>query len=215
MTTRNSPARNGESNRWRTIASSITPRIAGRHGRGDDHPQQPPRLPHLAAIRRDPEEAAQQVEPVAPEIEEESRRRADVEDHDERQERRRLLVHRPAQDRRQDDRMAEAADRKQLGDPLQDRQGIGVEIAHRSGAAVLAIDVDTPALYAIAAIARKQPRPESAGLREPSMDRADFPAASSPGLTRLSPRPPPSRSPGHPGYDRRSLAATVLLDPRP
>ena len=69
-------------------------------------------------------------EPVAPEIDQQSRGGADMQQHDERQEGRVGLVDVPVQELGEDDGVAQAAYREELGDPLQQRQYEGLEQGH-------------------------------------------------------------------------------------
>ena len=75
----------------------------------------------VASVRKN---AAMIVDPVAPEVDQQADRAADVEHHDEREPERlglRLAVDEavPAEQRREQDGVAEARDREQLGDALQ------------------------------------------------------------------------------------------------
>jgi hypothetical protein len=74
------------------------------------------------------EEGAQQDVPVAPEIDEQRRRRAEMEHDEKRQKGRRLLI--DAQRRRQDHGVAQAADGKKLGQTLDDGNDQRVKKVH-------------------------------------------------------------------------------------
>jgi len=65
--------------------------------------------------------------PVAPEIDDQGGRRPNMQEDNKRQERRVVLVDRPAQQLGEDDRVPEAADREELGDALEQRQDEGLE----------------------------------------------------------------------------------------
>ena len=76
------------------------------------------------------EQRQQQSPPLAPEINQQCRRGADMEHHQKRQKLWRILVDVPAQHRRQDHGVAEAADREQLAHTLDDRKENGLQKGH-------------------------------------------------------------------------------------
>ncbi len=102
----------------------------GRDRRDDDEAEQA-QLVGTRPLGRPAENREQELDPVAPEIDEERRRGAEMEDDEEGQEARRLLIDLPAQEGREDDRVTEAADREKLGDALEDGGDECLEGGHR------------------------------------------------------------------------------------
>ena len=100
-----------------------------RNGGDDDQHQRQPGvvhrwlLPKPSAPRASPHQSRQKYS-------DQRRRRAGVQHHQERQERGRMLVEVPVQQRRQHHRMAQAADREQLGRPLQNGHRDGLDRIH-------------------------------------------------------------------------------------
>ena len=94
---------------------------AGRDGADD---QQPAELGVGVvgadlALRQRARRGRRRSSPVAPEEAEQDERRRQMRQHEERQEGIAAPVDRPVQDRRDEDRVPEARNREQLGDPLQ------------------------------------------------------------------------------------------------
>ena len=77
------------------------------------------------ALRID--DRAQEAQPVAPEIDEQRDRRAQMHHHEIRQEVRGLLVDRPVQQARRNHGVAEAADREKFGNALQQGHDDGLQ----------------------------------------------------------------------------------------
>ena len=100
-----------------TYAQTTTLTPLAQQELDNEQKQDAPTFAHLPRIA-DPEQAAAERPPFAPEIPEQRRRRADMEHDQERQERRPVLVEVPAEQARQDHRVAQTADGKQLGRPL-------------------------------------------------------------------------------------------------
>ena len=101
-----------------------------RGDRGDDdQPEDATRFGDLVSIGQ-AEDADRQRPPVVPEIAEQRRGGAEMQHHQEGQERRRVLVQVPVQQRGQHDGVAEAADREQLGGALHDGDDDGLQRVH-------------------------------------------------------------------------------------
>ncbi len=111
---------------------------ARRDARDDDQPRHPLVDRLGAAGRQRVEERADDFDPVAPVEDQQAERAADVQHHDEREPERLgfgLQLHEvvPAEQRREQHRVAEAGDREQLGHALQNAEHDRLEVADRGG----------------------------------------------------------------------------------
>lgn len=103
---------------------------AGRDRTDDQRPHQVPVVVLAAAELR--EETADQCDPARAEVPQQRQRGAEVERDEEGQQLRRMLVDVHAEQRRHEQRMAEAADGEEFGDALQDAQEYQKPEAHAS-----------------------------------------------------------------------------------
>ena len=108
-------------------------------GRDRAHHEQPAQ-PRVGVVRRDlaqpqrAEDAAHDPHPVVPEEAEQHERGGEVRCDQEREEEVVVLVNVPAEQPRQDHGVAEARDREELGEALEEPQHDGLEVRDQGGA---------------------------------------------------------------------------------
>jgi hypothetical protein len=105
-------------------------RADDHRGNGGDHhpPEQPPLLRRACAAIEHHRHA--EIEPVAPEVDQKRDGGAEVHHHQERQEPVPLLIQVPVEQVRDDDGVAEAGDREQLGHALDEREHDDLKQSH-------------------------------------------------------------------------------------